>query len=144
MVFEINPKRQRYLPPETELDERFILTGGPGGQHVNRTETGVQLKFDPGASDLLSAEVQQRLVKLAGSRADSQGVITIEARSHRSQHRNRIEARERLAELIERAHQRPRKRIPTKPSRTAKKKRLEAKRRHAQVKRKRAKPRLDE
>ena len=144
MAFDIDPKRQRFLPPETELEERFILTGGPGGQHVNRTETGVQLKFNPGGSDLLSAEVRQRLVKLAGSRADSQGLITIEARSHRSQHRNRIEARERLAELIERAHQRPRKRIPTKPSRTAKKKRLEAKRQHAQVKRKRAKPRLDE
>ena len=144
MAFDIDPKRQRFLPPETELEERFILTGGPGGQHVNRTETGVQLKFNTGGSDLLSAEVRQRLVKLAGSRADSQGVITIEARSHRSQHRNRIEARERLAELIEQAHQRPRKRIPTKPSRTAKKKRLEAKRQHAQVKRKRAKPRLDD
>ncbi|TVR96862.1 MAG: aminoacyl-tRNA hydrolase [Wenzhouxiangellaceae bacterium] len=144
MAFEIDPRQQRYLPPESELEERFILTGGPGGQHVNRTETGVQLKFDPHASELLSGEIKQRLIKLAGSRADSQGVITIEARAHRSQHRNRIEARERLAELIERAHQRPRKRIPTKPSRTAKKKRLEAKRQHAQIKRKRSKPSMDE
>ncbi len=144
MAFEVDPRHQRYLPPENQLEERFILTGGPGGQHVNRTETGVQLKFDPAASDFVNAEVRERLLSLAGSRADSHGVITIEARSHRSQHRNRIDARERLAKLIERAHQRPRKRIPTRPSRTAKKKRLDAKRKHAQVKRKRAKPGLDD
>ncbi|TVQ36817.1 MAG: aminoacyl-tRNA hydrolase [Wenzhouxiangella sp.] len=144
MSFEIDPRRRPWLPPETELEERFILTGGPGGQHVNRTESGVQLRFDAAGSAFLNEAVRQRLLHLAGSRADNQGVITIEARSHRSQYRNRIDARERLAELIERANQRPRKRIATRPSRTAKKKRLDAKRKHGQIKRKRSKPSMDE
>ncbi|AKS42536.1 alternative ribosome rescue aminoacyl-tRNA hydrolase ArfB [Wenzhouxiangella marina] len=144
MSHSIFDERPKHLPPEYELEEKFILTGGPGGQHVNRTETGVQLRFDTRKSARLSPEVRERLLVLAGSRADQHGVITIEARSHRSQHRNREEARERLAELIERAHQRPRKRIPTRPSRTAKKKRLDAKRQRSSTKRQRSKPRLED
>ena len=132
--------RSRWLPPESELSEKFILTGGPGGQHVNRTESGVQLRFDVAASSFLDDAVRARLVRLAGRRMDSEGVLTIEARSHRSQHRNREDARARLAELIERAHQRPRKRIPTRPSRAAKKKRLEGKRQRSRVKQARRKP----
>lgn len=135
---------QHYFPPEQELSERFILTGGPGGQHVNRTETGVQLRYDVTASDFLSAPVKQRLLKLAGSRADNDGVITIEAKSHRSQHRNREDARERLAQLIERAHHQPKKRIATRPTRSAKKKRLKQKRQRAQTKQARGKPGMDE
>jgi ribosome-associated protein len=136
--------RSRFLPPEHELSEKFILTGGPGGQHVNRTETGVQLSFDAASSAFVTEEVRTRLLKLAGSRADSDGVITIEAKSHRSQHRNREDARERLAALIEKAHQRPRKRIATRPSRSAKKKRLKAKRHRGQIKSKRGKPGLED
>ncbi len=136
-------RRSRWLPPEAELSEKFILTGGPGGQHVNRTESGVQLSFDVNASDSLTNEVRARLIRLAGSRVDSAGVLTIEARSHRSQHRNREDARRRLAELIERAHQRPRKRIATRPSRAAKKKRLEGKRKRSRIKQTRRKPGLD-
>lgn len=135
--------RSRWLPPEAELSEKFILTGGPGGQHVNRTESGVQLRFDVAASDFINDEVRQRLIRLAGRRLDSDGVLTIEARSHRSQHRNREDARARLAELIERAHRRPRKRIPTRPSRAAKKKRLEGKRQRSRVKQARRKPGLE-
>ena len=137
-------QRARFLPPETELEEKFILTGGPGGQHVNRTETGVQLRFNAAESNFLTDEVKQRLLRLAGRRADGDGAITIEAKSHRSQHRNRADARERLAALIEKAHQKPRKRIPTKPSRSAKKKRLKAKRHRGLIKAKRGKPGLDE
>ena len=121
------------------MSEKFILTGGPGGQHVNRTETGVQLRFDL-ATDFLTDEVRERLVRLAGRRVDSEGVLTIEARAHRSQHRNREDARQRLADLIERAHHRPRKRIPTRPSRAAKKKRLEGKRQRGRIKQGRSKP----
>jgi len=142
---ESNPKKtQAFLPPESMLDEKFILTGGPGGQHVNRTETGVQLRFNPHEWERLETEVCKRLIKLAGSRADGHGVITIESRAHRSQHRNREDARQRLAELIERAHQKPKKRIPTRPSRRAQKKRVEAKRKHSRIKAKRKPPRLDE
>jgi len=136
--------RARFRPPENELSEKFILTGGPGGQHVNRTETGVQLRFDVSASSFLAEAVKARLLKLAGRRADQAGVITIEARSHRSQHRNREDARERLAALIERAHREPRKRIATRPTRAAKKKRLEAKRHRAETKQKRGDPGVDD
>jgi ribosome-associated protein len=134
----------RFLPPENELDEQFILAGGPGGQHVNRTETGVQLRYDALNSDFLPQPVKIRLLELAGRRADTDGVITIEAKNHRSQHRNREEARERLSELIEKAHQRPKKRIPTKPSRSAKKRWKKKKQRRKEIKRARKPPRIDE
>lgn len=137
-------ERSPWLPPESELSEKFVLAGGPGGQHVNRTESAVQLRFDAASSGFLSEPVRQRLIKLAGQRADSQGVILIEARSHRSQHRNREDARQRLADLIEQAHRQPRKRIPTKPSRTAKKKRLEGKRQRSRIKQARGKPGLSD
>ena len=137
-------ERSPWLPPEAELSEKFVLAGGPGGQHVNRTESAVQLSFDAAQSNFLPEPVRERLLKLAGHRADSNGVILIEARSHRSQHRNREDARRRLAELIEQAHRKPRKRIPTKPSRSAKKKRLEGKRQRSRIKQKRGKPGLDD
>ena len=129
-----------FLPPEVELHEQFVLAGGPGGQHVNRTESAVQLRFNVIDSPGLSAEVKQRLLQLAGHRADARGVITIEARSHRSQYRNREEARKRLAELIERAHRRPKRRIPTKPSKGVKRRRLEGKRHRGSIKQARKPP----
>lgn len=136
--------RPPFQPPENELTEKFVLTGGPGGQHVNRTESGVQLRFDVPASNFLDDAVKARLLKLAGSRADSAGVITIDARRFRSQHRNRQDARERLARLVEQAHRAPRKRIATKPPRAAKEKRLAGKRRRADVKQRRGVPRADD
>lgn len=136
--------RSRFRPPENELSEKFILTGGPGGQHVNRTESGVQLSFDVPASSFLDEAVKARLLKLAGSRADSTGVITIDARRFRSQHRNREDARERLAALIERAHHEPRKRIPTRPTQASKKRRLAAKQHRGEIKQKRGAPGPDD
>ena len=130
----------KFLPPEHELEERFIRSGGPGGQHVDRSETGVQLRFDTTGSEFLSEPVRQRLLKLAGSRASTSGRITIEATEHKSQHRNREQARQRLAELIEQASKPPRKRVKTKPSRAARKRRLQAKRHRAGIKQKRGKP----
>jgi len=134
----------RKLPPENEIEEKFILTGGPGGQHVNRTETGVQLRYNVVDSEFLAEPVKVRLLELAGRRADSGGVITIVARNHRSQHRNREEARERLAELIEQARHKPKKRIPTRPSRAAKKRWKKKKQRKKEIKRARKTPRIDE
>jgi len=136
--------QSRFQPPENELSEKFILTGGPGGQHVNRTESGVQLSFDVPASSFLPEPVKARLLKLAGRRADSAGVITIEARTYRSQHRNREDARTRLAALVERAHHEPCTRIATRPSRASKKKRLAAKRHRGEVKQQRGDPGLDD
>lgn len=142
-MFE-NFRASRFLPPDEELDERFVLAGGPGGQHVNRTETAVQLRWDAAHSDFIDDAVRERLMKHAGSRADKDGVITIEARRFRSQHRNRADARERLAKLIERAHQAPKKRKKTRPSRAAIARSRKTKQRHKEIKRARRKPRLDE
>lgn len=130
----------RYLPPESELSEQFVLAGGPGGQHVNRTETAVQLRFDAFNSGFLDEPTRKRLLRLAGRRADQQGVITIVAREQRSQLRNRALARQRLAELIERASHPPRPRIATAPSRTQRRKRLDSKRRRSQRKQLRKSP----
>ncbi len=140
MTADDHHHRPRHLPPEHELEERFILTGGPGGQHVNRTESGVQLRFDVGASATLADEVKARLLKLAGRRADRDGVITIEATRFRSQPRNRADARERLAALIEQASRAPRKRIATRPSRAAKKRRVDDKKHRARIKARRGTP----
>jgi ribosome-associated protein len=134
----------RFLPPEEELDERFILTGGPGGQHVNRTETGVQLRFDAAHTEFIDDAVRARLLKLAGRRVNKDGVITIEARRFRSQHRNRVDARERLARLIEQAHQAPKKRKKTVPSRAAKARTRKKQQHRKEIKRARRKPRLDD
>lgn len=134
----------KYLPPEEELEEQFIRAGGPGGQHVNRSETAVQLRFDTAASRWLPDSARRRLLQMAGGRADAAGVITIQARTHRSQRRNRDEARRRLAELIERALQRPKRRRKTAPTRAAKKKRVREKRRRSETKRRRSKPSLDD
>lgn len=135
---------ERNLPPENELEEKFILAGGPGGQHVNRTETGVQLRYDVLNSEFLPQAVKVRLLEMAGRRADNEGVITIEAKSHRSQHRNREDARERLAALIEKSRQKPKKRIPTRPSRSARRRWKKKKQRHKEIKRARKPPKIDE
>ncbi len=137
-------QRSPFLPPERELEERFILAGGPGGQHVNRTESAVQLRWNAQDSSFLAEPVKARLLRLAGRRADANGVITIEARSHRSQHRNREDARQRLAELIERAHHRPRARIATRPTRASRERRMQGKRERSQIKRGRGKPGTDD
>lgn len=142
--YHVGMSELRHLPPENELEEKFILAGGPGGQHVNRTETGVQLRYNVVASAFLPEPVKIRLLELAGHRADNEGGITIEAKSHRSQHRNREEARERLAELIEKAYHKPKKRIPTRPSRSAKKRWKKKQQRHKEIKRARKPPRIDE
>lgn len=135
-----NARIEPFLPPEAELQERFLRAGGPGGQHVNRTETAVQLRFDCRASAWLNAETCERLLKIAGRRADRHGVITIEASEFRSQLRNRLAARERLAELIEQAQQKPKPRRATTPSKAQRKARMEQKKRRSQALKLRRRP----
>jgi len=137
-------RNMQNLPPENELEETFILSSGPGGQHVNRSATGVQLRYDVHASGFLQAAVKRRLLKLAGQRATTEGVIVIEAKSHRSQHRNREEARQRLSELIEQARKRPKRRVATRPSRASRQRWKKKKQRRREIKRNRRPPRLDD
>lgn len=119
---------------EREIAESFLRASGPGGQHVNKVESAVQIRFDARRSPSLTDEVRQRLERLAGHRLTQDGVIVITVRSHRSQDRNRQEAVERLVALIREAAVRPRTRRPTRPTLASKRRRLESKARRAQVK----------
>ncbi len=120
---------------EGELIERFVGSPGPGGQRVNKTSTAVQLRFDVERSRSLPEDVRQRLKQLAGRRLTSEGVLILEARRARSRQRNREAAVERLTDLIRRAARPPKPRHPTRPSRAARRRRLESKRRRGQQKR---------
>jgi ribosome-associated protein len=117
-----------------ELEERFIRASGPGGQNVNKLSSAVQLRFDVRGSPNLPDDVRARLERLAGRRLTRAGVLVIDAQRHRTQERNRQDARERLVELIARAAVAPTPRRATKPSAGARERRLESKKRRAAVK----------
>jgi ribosome-associated protein len=122
---------------ENEIGLEFIRSSGPGGQHVNRSATAVQLRFNVLESPSLPDTVRQRLLKLAKNRINSEGFLILTAEEHRSQTRNREAVIERLVELIRMAAQKPRPRRKTKPSRAAKMRRLEEKRRRGEIKKRR-------
>ena len=126
--------------PEEELEERFIQSGGPGGQNVNKVATTVQLRFDAAGSRSLAPEVRQRLLRIAGTRVTSDGELVITARRFRTQEANRRDARARLAALVAQALAEPRPRHATRPTRAARERRLQDKARRATVKRRRAQP----
>jgi ribosome-associated protein len=119
---------------ERELDERFVRSPGPGGQHVNKVATAVELRFDAARSPALPEAVRARLARLAGRRLSAEGILTIEAHRFRTQERNRRDALERLIALIQRATLEPKPRKPTRPTRASKQRRLEGKSQRAQVK----------
>ena len=125
---------------ESELEERFVRSSGPGGQNVNKVSTAVQLRFDARNSPSLPDDVRDRLLRLAGRLATDDGVIVISAQRFRTQERNRQDALERLIGLIRRAAIPPVPRTPTKPSRASRQRRLDDKLHRARTKSARAKP----
>ena len=116
---------------ERDLELRFVRARGPGGQNVNKVATAVELRFDPQSVSTIPADMVIRLNHLAGRRMTDEGVIVIQADSHRTQTANRREAMARLVELLRAAAHRPRPRKPTRATAGSKRRRLESKRRHS-------------
>jgi ribosome-associated protein len=125
---------------ESEIEESFVRASGPGGQHVNKVSSAVQIRFDVRRSPSLPNDVAIRLMKLAGSKLTQDGVIVIVAQTHRSQKRNREEAVERLLEMIRTAAVRPQIRRATKPTKASKERRLVSKEKRSGIKAGRQKP----
>jgi len=138
---EVTP---RIAIDESELRFEFVRASGPGGQNVNKVATAVQLRFDAARSPSLPEDVRERLLRLAGRRANSGGVIVIDARDARTQERNRAAALGRLLALIRRAARRPKRRVPTRPTAAAKRRRRREKERRARIKQARSRVRGDE
>ena len=136
------PVGDLFTIPEGELTWSFSTSGGPGGQHANRNATRAELSWDFGASAALSEDVRLRLERSLGTRARDR-VLTVASSESRSQWRNRQLARRRLADMVEEALRERRRRVPTRPSRSASDARLRDKRRRGEAKRLRRPPEPD-
>lgn len=117
-----------------EIEESFVRAAGPGGQHVNKTSSAVQLRFDVRRSPSLPEDVRRRLEQLAGQRLTRDGVLVLVAQGERSQKRNREEALARLVALIRAAARPPTPRVKTRPTLASKRRRLEDKKRQGSLK----------
>lgn len=126
-----------------EITESFTRAQGPGGQNVNKVSSAVELRFEAARSPHLPEPVKARLRRLAGRRWTQDGALVLKVDTTRSQARNRELARARLAELIRAALVAPKKRIPTRPSLGAKRRRMDAKSHRGQIKALRSSPDTD-
>lgn len=130
--------------PAREIEVSYSRSSGPGGQHVNKTETRVSLRFAALHSPSLTEESRRRLREKLGSRLTAGGEILVHCDRHRDRSRNHAEALARLRAILSAALYRPRKRRPTRPTRSSVERRLDHKRRQSSRKRDRRRPRRDD
>ena len=123
---------------EHELEEKFVTAGGPGGQNVNKVASAVQIGWNVKKSHAFDDEQKWMIRRALANRINDEGELVLFIQTHRSQVRNREEARERLVELLEKALVKPKKRLKTKPSRAQKEKRLDGKAKRSTIKRNRS------
>jgi ribosome-associated protein len=119
---------------EHELEEKFVTAGGPGGQNVNKVATAVQIRWNVKKSSAFDDEQKWMIRRALGNRINDEGELVLFIQTHRSQARNREEARERLVELLEKSLVKPKKRVATKPSKAQKQRRLEGKAHRSETK----------
>ncbi|MDT8376839.1 MAG: alternative ribosome rescue aminoacyl-tRNA hydrolase ArfB [Mariprofundaceae bacterium] len=120
---------------DDEIEFDFIRSSGPGGQNVNKVATAVQLRFDALHSPSLPEDVRGRLIILAGSKVNSEGILTLKAQRHRTQHANKKDALHRFRALVEQAAIRPKIRLRRSVPRSVTEKRLGNKKHRSQIKR---------
>lgn len=133
------PTSAHHLLPPDACEFRFVHSSGPGGQHVNKTSTAVELRVDVGLLRLDNS-AERRLRQQQANRINKEGVLVIQATTHRSQLKNRQDAVSRVEEMIAEARKRPKARIATQPTFSAKRRRVDQKKKQASTKKQRQRP----